>query len=32
MTSPILTVEDLSKSFGGVKASDRITLSVMAGE
>ena len=32
MTSPILEVEDLSKSFGGVKASDRITLSVIPGE
>jgi branched-chain amino acid transport system ATP-binding protein len=32
LTSPILMVENLSKSFGGVKASDNISLSVMAGE
>ena len=32
MTAPILSIEGLSKSFGGVKASDQISLSVMQGE
>lgn len=32
MTAPILSIEALSKSFGGVKASDQISLSVMQGE
>jgi len=32
VTTPILSVEGLSKSFGGVKASDHISLSVMEGE
>ena len=32
MTAPILSIEGLSKSFGGVKASDQINLSVMQGE
>jgi branched-chain amino acid transport system ATP-binding protein len=30
--APILSIEGLSKSFGGVKASDQISLSVMQGE
>jgi branched-chain amino acid transport system ATP-binding protein len=32
VTAPILSIEGLSKSFGGVKASDHISLSVMQGE
>jgi branched-chain amino acid transport system ATP-binding protein len=32
VTAPILSIEALSKSFGGVKASDQISLSVMQGE
>jgi branched-chain amino acid transport system ATP-binding protein len=32
VTAPILSIEGLSKSFGGVKASDQISLSVMQGE
>jgi branched-chain amino acid transport system ATP-binding protein len=32
VTAPILSIEGLSKSFGGVKASDQINLSVMQGE
>ncbi len=31
MTGPILTVEDLGKSFGGVRAVDGLTFSVRAG-
>jgi branched-chain amino acid transport system ATP-binding protein len=32
VTAPILSIAGLSKSFGGVKASDHIDLSVMQGE
>jgi branched-chain amino acid transport system ATP-binding protein len=32
VTTPILSIEGLSKTFGGVKASDHISLNVMGGE